>query len=113
MDHLKPEEKTSLGEICFDYQDVFFLPGDCLSCTSAVKHTIHLLPGTIQINTCLYRLPECHGKETDRQVANLLEEGIIVESNSLWNSPILVVPKRVGQDREKKMASGSRPPTPE
>ena len=27
MDHLNSEEKTSLGEICFDYQDVFFLQG--------------------------------------------------------------------------------------
>jgi len=31
-------------------------------------------------------------KEIDRQVTNLLEEGILVESNSPWNKPILVVP---------------------
>ena len=37
MGHLNSEEKTSLGEICFDNQDVFFLHGDRLSCTSAVK----------------------------------------------------------------------------
>jgi hypothetical protein len=54
MDYLNSEEKTSLGEICFDYQDVFFLPGDGLSCTSAVKHTIHLKPGTVLINTHPY-----------------------------------------------------------
>jgi len=102
MDHLNSEEKTSLGEICFNYQDVFFLTGDRLSCTSAVKHTIHLEPGTIPINTHPYRLPESQRKETDRQVTNLLKEGIIVESNSPWNSPILVVPKRVGLDGEKK-----------
>jgi hypothetical protein len=66
MDHLNPEEKTSLGEICFDYQDVFFLPGDRLSCNSALKHTIHLEPGTVQINTRRYRLPESQRKETDR-----------------------------------------------
>jgi hypothetical protein len=92
MDHLNSEKKTSLGEICFDYQDVFFLPGDRLSCTSAVKHTIHLEPGTVPINTRLYRLPESQRKEIDRQVTNLLQEGLIVGSNSSWNSPILVVP---------------------
>jgi len=102
MDHLNSEEKTSLEEICFDYQDVFFLQGDHLCCTSAVKHTIHLKPGTVPINTRPYRLPESQREEIDRQVTNLLEEGIIVESNSPWNSPILLVPKRVGLDGQKK-----------
>ena len=37
MDLLNSEEKTSLGEICFDNQDVFFLQGDRLICTSVVK----------------------------------------------------------------------------
>jgi hypothetical protein len=27
MDQLNSEEKISLEEVCFDYQDVFFLPG--------------------------------------------------------------------------------------
>jgi hypothetical protein len=31
-----------------------------------------------------------------------MEEGIILESNSPWNSPIRVVPKRVGEDEEQK-----------
>jgi hypothetical protein len=41
-DHRNSEEKKSLHELCFDYQDVFFLPGDKLSCTNAVRHTIRL-----------------------------------------------------------------------
>jgi hypothetical protein len=77
--------------------------GDRLSCTSAVKHNIHLEPGTIPINTRPYRLPESQRKEIDRQVTKLLEEGIIFESNSPWNSPILVVLKRVGANGEKKL----------
>ena len=81
---------------------MFFLPGDRLSCASAVKYTIHLEPGTVPINTRPYRLPESPRKEIDRQVTNLLDEGIIVESNSPWNSPILVVPKRVGADGKQK-----------
>jgi len=92
---------------------VFFLLEDRLSCTSAVKHTIHLEPGTVPIKKRPYRLPESQRKETDRQVTNLLEEGVIVESNSPWNSPILVMPKGVGADGEQKMASVSRLPMPE
>ena len=102
MDHVISEEKTSLGEICVDYQDVFFLSGERLSCTSAVKHTIHPEPGTVPTNIRPYRLPESQRKEIDRRVTNLLEEGIIFESNSPWNSPIMVLPKRVGPDGEKK-----------
>jgi hypothetical protein len=102
IDHLNSEEKTSLGENCFDYQNVFFLPANRLSCTSAVKHTIHLEAGTVPINTRPYLLPECQRKEIDRQVTNLLEEGIIVESNSTRNSPILVVPWRDAPDGENK-----------
>jgi len=80
MAHRNTEEKTSLGEICFDYQDVFFLPGYRLSSTIAVKHTrtIHLEPRTIPINTRPYQLPESQMKEIDRQITNLLEEGIRV-----------------------------------
>jgi hypothetical protein len=57
-DHLNEEEKRALQEICFDYQDVFYLPGDKLSSTSAARHTVHLEPGTTPINTRPYRLPE-------------------------------------------------------
>jgi hypothetical protein len=46
MGHLSKEEKRSLEEICFEYQDVFFLPGDSLSCTGTVKHAIHFELGT-------------------------------------------------------------------
>jgi len=44
-DHLNSEQKKSLHELCFDYQDVFFLPGDKLSCTNAARHVIQLGQG--------------------------------------------------------------------
>jgi hypothetical protein len=101
IDHLNYEERYPLERFVSIIR-MFLLLGDRLSCTSAVKHTIHLEPGTVPINTGPYRLPECQKKEIDRQVRNLLEEGIIVESNSPWNNPILVVPKRVGADGEQQ-----------
>jgi len=57
-DHLNSEQKKSLHELCFDYQDVFCLPGDKLSCTNAARHAIQLEPGVTPINTRPYRLPE-------------------------------------------------------
>ena len=54
-DHLNEEEKKLLREICFEHQDVFYLPGDKLSCTNAAKHTIQLEPGVTPINTRPYR----------------------------------------------------------
>jgi hypothetical protein len=51
MEHFNPKEKESLQEICFDYMDEFFLPGDQLSCKNAVKHLINLEPGSNTINT--------------------------------------------------------------
>jgi hypothetical protein len=43
-DYLNREEKSP-HELCLDYQYVIFLPGDKLSCTNAVMHTIELEPG--------------------------------------------------------------------
>ena len=86
-DHLNEEEKKSLLELCFDYQDVFYLPGDRLSSTNAVKHIIMLEPGVTPINARPYRLPESQKEEVDRQVKQLLQDDIIVKSDSPWNSP--------------------------
>ena len=101
-EHLNSEEKKSLHELCFDYQDVFSLPGDKLSCTNAAKHTLVLETGATPINTRRYRLPESQKEEVDRQVKQLLEDGIIVKSDSPWNIPLLVVPKTVGPDGKRK-----------
>jgi len=54
------------------------------------------------MNTRPYRLLESQKEEVDRQVKQLLEEGIIAKSDSPWNSPLLVVPKKTGPDGERK-----------
>jgi len=40
--------------------------------------------------------------EVDKQVKKLLQEGIIEESNSPWNSPILLVPKKIDTSGQQK-----------
>jgi hypothetical protein len=70
-----------MEDTCGDYHDIFYLPGDRLSCTTTAKHSINVIPGTSPINTRPYRFPEAQKAEVDRQVDKLLKEGIIAESN--------------------------------
>jgi transposase InsO family protein len=102
LDHLNPEEKRVMTETCKDYQDIFYLPGDRLSCAATVKHSINVVPGTSPVHTRPYRLPEAQKAEIENQVDKLLKEGIISESSSPWNSPLLIVPKRTEDNEEKK-----------
>jgi hypothetical protein len=90
-----------MKKICRDYHEIFYLPGDKLSCTNAIKHSINVVPGTSPINTKPYRLPEAQEAEIDIQIDKLLKDGVIEESNSPWNSPLLVVPKKDGKSGEK------------
>jgi len=54
------------------------------------------------IKTRPYRLTESQEEEIDRQVKQLVENGILSESDSPWNSPLLIVPKRAGPDGKLK-----------
>ena len=102
LEHLNAEERKSLVGICFEYADIFYLPGDKLSSTGAAQHVINIEAGTQPINTRPYRLPEAQKKEVQTQVKKLLDEGIIEESCSPWNSPILLVPKKADASGTRK-----------
>lgn len=102
LDHCNNEERNSIWEICKEYNELFYLPGDKLSSTNAVKHKIQLEPNTIPIHTKPYRLPHAQKEEADRQISELIKQGIIIPSKSPWNSPILVVPKKSDAHGNKK-----------
>jgi hypothetical protein len=65
-DNLNEEERKLLREICFEYQDVFYSPGDKLSCTNAAKQTIQVEPDVPTLKTPPYRLPESQKEEIGR-----------------------------------------------
>ena len=66
LEYLKKGERQCIEKTCFDYQDIFYLPGDKISCTNAVKHAINLVPGMIPMNVKPYRLPESQNLEVER-----------------------------------------------
>jgi len=72
----------------------YFLEGDKVTATSAVVHEIWT-PTTIPlIHMKPYRLPKRHRQEITDQMEDLEREGIIAHSESSWNAPLLVVPKK-------------------
>ena len=49
-----------------------------------------------------YRILEQHQEEVNNQVQHMLEDGIIQQSQSPWNFPILVVPKKLDASGKRK-----------
>jgi len=100
---LSNEERLSLIKICEEFNDIFYLPGDMLTFTTATKHTIPTptIDPTRGINTKSYRIPEIHREEVQKQTEQMLRDGIVAPSSSPWNSPILVIPKKTDASGKK------------
>lgn len=93
--NLSGEQKKYLGEICVNYSDIF-------RHTRVTEHFIELKPGTAPIFVKQYRIPESYKKEVQRQIDELESRGIIERSSSPWNSPLLLIPKKLSESGERK-----------
>ena len=100
VQNLAPEERESIIELIKEFPGLFFLPGDEFLGTTLEQHTI---PTTddVPLETKQYRYAPVHKEEIRKQVRKLLELGVIKESNSPYNSPLWIVPKKAD-------ASGNR-----
>lgn len=84
-------EGRSILKICQGYNDIFCLPGDELTTTTAAEHAIPT-PG---IDPCRgitsrnYRIPEALKDELAQITDKMLKDEIIKHSTSPWNSPII------------------------
>jgi hypothetical protein len=71
LENLNKEERRKIEEVCLAYRNIFHLPGERLSTTTAVKHEILLEPGLQPVNLRPYRLPETQREEVSKQVQQL------------------------------------------
>jgi len=68
-DHLSNEERDSLVKIYEEFNDIFHLPSDTQTFTTATEHTIPTptIDPMRRINTRSYRIPEIHREEVQKQ----------------------------------------------
>jgi hypothetical protein len=96
LDHLNSEERVSIVAICEEYNNIFHLLGDKLTCTPTIEHAIPTL--TVDphraINVRPYQIPEIHKEEVQKQTEKMLADGVIQHSSRPWNAPLLVVPNQ-------------------
>lgn len=98
LDHLNSEERKEILDKIYSFSDIFHLEGEKLTCTDAVTHKIPLISNVPPVNVRQYRLPISQRAEIESQINKMLNDGIIVESKSPYNSPLLVVPKKPDSD---------------
>jgi hypothetical protein len=90
----KEEVKGQLAALLTEFQDLFAQPAT-LPPKRVFDHYIPLLPGSVPVNDRPYRYSPLHKDEIERQVAELLEAGLIVPSVSYFASPVLLVQKKM------------------
>lgn len=89
-----------LYEILNSYSEFIFTEGQILGNTNVIQHEIRTTDNPIY--TRMYRYPHIHEQEICDQIDDMLRQGIITESNSPYNSPLWIVPKKVDNSGKKK-----------
>ena len=89
------EELTQLKRLIVKYSSVFFKPGDKLGFTKTVQHKIRMEDDS-PIKQPYRRVPPHQWAELKEHLQELLQRGVIKESNSEFASPIVLVRKSSG-----------------
>jgi transposase InsO family protein/transposase-like protein len=97
-DNLNPEQVSQLREVLVDNIDAFSLRGQ-IGLSQIFEHSIELIPDAKPFAEPVRRHPRVHVDEADRQVRDMLQQGIIEESSSPWASEYVMVRKKTGEWR--------------
>lgn len=100
-DHLNEEEKNNLKLLLAKFPNIFHKPNDKLTFTNQIKHKIET-SDEIPVHAKSYRYPYIHKQEVQRQIDQMLTDGIIRPSSSPWSSPVWIVPKKIDASGKQK-----------
>lgn len=87
-----------LAETLAAFESVFAVPSG-LPLSRRWDHQIHLSSSSKPINVRPYRYPHFQKTEIERQVREMLHQGVIRQSTSPFSSPVLLVRKKDGTFR--------------
>ena len=93
INHMDEIEKSYISKLVEEFSDVFSLGNDPLTFAHGIKHEIKTRD-EVPIYSRNYRFPQIYREEIDRQVQEMLDQGICVHSQSPYNAPIFLVPKK-------------------
>ena len=92
---LSPVEKKTVEGWMSDYGDVFALDNEPLGYNN--DEPMKLDTGDHPpIYRKPYRIPVSYEKEVDRQIEEMLQQGVIRHSKSPWSFPLVIVKKKCG-----------------
>ena len=92
-------QKEKLAAFLGENKDLFSPSLQNLGRTDLYHHVIETEPGKGPVRLPFYRQAPHIRNEIDRQVNEMLEQGIVEPSNSIWHSPVVLVKKKDGSYR--------------
>lgn len=95
---ISQEQKMQLSQVVEAFEDIFALDQSDLGSTDLVTHSINTADNP-PLRQPPRRIPFALRQQVERMVDQMMEDGIVVPSNSPWASPIVLVAKKDGSTR--------------
>lgn len=92
--HCGKSEREIIERLVNEFHDVFHVEGDGLTFAKDGEHRIFTKPDATPVNTRQYKIPHAQWEIVNTKINEMLADGIIEKSTSMWNSPLLLVPKK-------------------
>lgn len=100
-EHMSENQRTIINKLAANYKTLFAEPDEKLTYSTKVVGEIRTTSDK-PIHTKHYPYPISLKQEVERQLQEMLNDGIIRPSRSPYNAPVWIVPKKVDASGKKK-----------